>query len=77
MGEYVVNATVNVTLKVTLSQPWSDDCPVKQVRVQAERAALEAVQRLLDSGEPGSNVSVRSLRDHHVTIVTGRKGETE
>ena len=41
------SAIVNVTLRVTLSQPWSDAATVAEVMKQAKHEALTSVARLI------------------------------
>jgi hypothetical protein len=41
------SAIVTVTLRVSLTQPWSDAATVKEVKEQAKFEALNTVRRLI------------------------------
>ena len=59
-------ATVLVTLRVNLTQPWGSECTLEQVYKQAAREAIEKVQvrnQRLDTeivGEPKVSVVIAS-----------------
>ncbi len=42
----IVRATVTLTVEVTLPDRWGPDCPLDQVRRQAEESALRVVARM-------------------------------
>ena len=46
-------ARVELSLVVDVTQPWSNDCTMGQVRQQAQDSALKTVQRMMkDTKEP-------------------------
>jgi hypothetical protein len=49
------SAIVKVTLKVVLSQPWSDAATVKEVTQQASHEAMSSIGRLIKGH---SNISL-------------------
>jgi hypothetical protein len=58
------SAIVNVTLRVTLSQPWGDKATVGEVKKQAKDEALGMVARLI-KGKSQINL----VSDPTVTVI--------
>ena len=64
-----VYATVEVKLTVTLLQPWSDDATFGQVKEQAERGAIAAVQTEVGFSAKLANARISSAKVLNITLV--------
>ena len=47
MSDLKCTARVTVTLEVNLTQPWSEEVPLKEIFRQAQRSAKDAVEFLI------------------------------
>ncbi len=63
-------AMVQVTIDVTLTQPWANDCPVSQVWEQAGRSAEGAVRQQI-----GTNTNMRVVAVKTTCVMT--EGESD
>lgn len=47
MNTIKARAQVQITVEITLNQPWPGDCPINQVHKEASETAMNYIDRLI------------------------------